>query len=260
MQQCLIELVENRYVDVIVSTGANIFHDVCEHFGVNHYLGHHHADDCNLFSRGIDRIYDVFAFEEEFRAIDLKFADFAGTIAPFSGSSYEFIRLFGEWMISQYPERKSLLSVCVKKKVPVFIPALCDSSIGIGLMVARRNGIQAHIKPPSRMLMRLPASWRDRERAGVVYIGGGVPKNFIQQTQVIADMYDAGQEGHALMSSVPPMPLTGGGSPDAHLRRPSHGGKEAPHAPRVQCFCDATIALPIITSGLIGRQGPAPAK
>ncbi|MCL2460818.1 MAG: deoxyhypusine synthase family protein, partial [Euryarchaeota archaeon] len=63
MQECLISLITNRYIDMIVSTGANIFHDICEHCGVHHYLGHHHVDDKALYEQGIDRIYDVFAYE-----------------------------------------------------------------------------------------------------------------------------------------------------------------------------------------------------
>jgi deoxyhypusine synthase len=253
MQQCLIDLVENRYVDIIVSTGANIFHDVCEHFGVNHYLGHHHVDDAELFSKGIDRIYDVFAFEEEFRGIDLKFAEFAETIAPFSCSSAEFIRKFGEWMIAGYPDRTSLLSTCIAKNVPVFIPALCDSSIGIGLMVARRNGIQAHIDQIADV-DEIARMVEGSEKTGVVYVGGGVPKNFIQQTQVIADMYGAGQEGHAYAIQYTTDAPHWGGLSGCTFEEGISWGKEAPQAPRVQCFCDATIALPLVVSGLIARK------
>ena len=85
MQKCIIELVERHYIDVIVSTGANIFHDACEHSVMRHYIGHHHVDDEHLFSKGIDRIYDVFAFEEQFRSIDRQIADFAKEIEPFQG-------------------------------------------------------------------------------------------------------------------------------------------------------------------------------
>ncbi|MDD1676752.1 MAG: deoxyhypusine synthase family protein, partial [Methanomicrobiales archaeon] len=90
MQQCLITLIERRYVDVIVSTGANVFHDACEHLGVRHYLGHHITDDAALFKEGIDRIYDVFAYENEFRDVDRFIATFADEITPFTGSSREF--------------------------------------------------------------------------------------------------------------------------------------------------------------------------
>ena len=103
MQKCIIELVERRYIDVLVSTGANIFHDACEHLGIRHYIGHHHVDDGHLFSKGIDRIYDVFAYEEQFRSIDRQFADFAKEIEPFRGSSREFIRQWGNGWSGRNP-------------------------------------------------------------------------------------------------------------------------------------------------------------
>lgn len=70
MQECLIELVERRYVDISCLYRCKYLHDICEHCGIRHYLGHHHVDDTELFEKGIDRIYDVFAFEEQFRAGD----------------------------------------------------------------------------------------------------------------------------------------------------------------------------------------------
>jgi deoxyhypusine synthase len=96
MQECLISLIERQYVDLIVSTGANIFHDICEHCGVHHYLGHHHVDDKALYEQGIDRIYDVFAYEEEFRVVDNAIAVFAESICGFSGSSAEFLKQLGK--------------------------------------------------------------------------------------------------------------------------------------------------------------------
>jgi len=116
MQRCLVDMVKHHYVDVIVSTGANIFHDICEHTGVCHYLGHHNVDDARLYKEGIDRIYDVFAFEEEFRRVDWGIAQYAETIAPFRGSSREFISLFGEYLIKNYPNRESITSTCAKKR------------------------------------------------------------------------------------------------------------------------------------------------
>ncbi|HPM53546.1 MAG TPA: deoxyhypusine synthase family protein, partial [Methanoculleus sp.] len=145
MQNVLVELVRHRYVDVLVSTGANIFHDTCEHLGVRHYIGHHHADDAALFEEGIDRIYDVFAYEEEFRSVDAEIARFADEIAPFRGSSREFIRRLGGWLCKQRPEGRSLIATCVEYDVPIFIPALGDSSIGIGLVMARRRGVDVDV-------------------------------------------------------------------------------------------------------------------
>ena len=252
MQKCLIELVENRFVDVIVSTGANIFHDICEHFGIRHYLGHHHANDGELFAQGIDRIYDVFAYEEQFRSIDMKIAEFAGTIAPFSCSSSQFIQRFGEWMMEQHPDRKSLLSTCIRKQVPVFIPALCDSSIGIGLLVGRRKGVRANIDQIADV-DEIAEIVEDSTKTGVVYIGGGVPKNFIQQTQVIADMYNAGLDGHAYAIQYTTDAPHWGGLSGCTFQEGISWGKESVRTKSVQCFVDATIALPLVTSALIAN-------
>ncbi|MDD1674881.1 MAG: deoxyhypusine synthase family protein, partial [Methanomicrobiales archaeon] len=145
MQQCLITLIERRYVDVIVSTGANVFHDTCEHLGVRHYLGHHVADDAALFQEGIDRIYDVFAYEHEFRDVDRFIATFADEITPFRGSSREFIRLLGGRLLREKPGSTSFTAAAAQHDVPIFVPALCDSSIGIGLVMARRRGVTVDV-------------------------------------------------------------------------------------------------------------------
>ncbi len=251
MQTCIIELVNNRFVDVIVSTGANIFHDVCEHLGVRHYQGHHHADDVALFSQGIDRIYDIFAYENRFREIDAEIARFAGEIAPFRGSSRVFVERLGRWLVEQRPDGRSVTAACAERGVPIFVPALCDSSIGIGLVMARRRGIEADVD----QLADTDEITRMMERAkktGVIYIGGGVPKNFIQQTQVIASIHDQDLGGHAYAVQYTTDAPHWGGLSGCTFEEAISWGKEAPDSARVQCFCDATIALPIITSALIG--------
>ncbi len=252
MQRCLIELVRRRYVDVIVSTGANIFHDVCEHLGVRHYLGHHHVDDTELFSHGIDRIYDVFAYEEEFRGIDRAIAEFAASIAPFNASSRRFVKVLGEWLIQNKPGSTSLTSVCAEYGVDIFIPAICDSSIGIGLLMARRQGIDIGIDQigDTDEISRLVES---ATKTGVIYIGGGVPKNFIQQTQVIASLHGNECGGHAYAIQYTTDVPHWGGLSGCTFEEAISWGKEAPESPRVQCFCDATIALPLITSALISK-------
>jgi deoxyhypusine synthase len=252
MQKCLIELVEHRYVDAIVSTGANVFHDVCEHLGIRHYIGHHHVDDGHLYKQGIDRIYDVFAFEEEFRGVDREFADFAKDISPFRGSSREFIQRWGERMISEKPDGRSLIASCISHNIPIFIPGLCDSSIGIGLLMARREGVPVEIDQIGDVdeIARIVEA---SKKTGVVYVGGGVPKNFIQQTQVIASIYESEQEGHAYAIQYTTDAPHWGGLSGCTFEEAISWGKEAVHAPRVQCFCDATIALPLITSALIAR-------
>ena len=250
MQKCLIELVERHYVDVIVSTGANIFHDACEHLGVRHYMGHHHVDDEKLFSQGIDRIYDVFAYEEQFRNVDRQIADFAKENAPFYGSSAEFIRMYGEFLLRTYPEGSSLIGSSVRSGVPVFIPAISDSSIGIGLLMARRDGVRVDIDQIADV-DEIAKIVEGSKKTGVIYIGGGVPKNFIQQTQVIASIYGNRQEGHAYAIQYTTDAPHWGGLSGCTFEEAISWGKESVHTPRVQCFCDATIALPLVTAALI---------
>ncbi len=252
MQACISRLVDEGYIDVIVATGANIFHDSCEHLGVRHYLGHHHVDDGDLFSRGVDRIYDVFAIEKEFRSVDRKFADFSARISPWKGSSAAFMKLWGAWITSTYPEKQSMIAACTRQSVPIFIPAICDSSIGIGLLMARREGVDIEIDQiaDTDEISRIV---EDSVKTGVIYLGGGVPKNFIQQTQVIADMYDSGKEGHAYAIQYTTDAPHWGGLSGCTFEEAISWGKESVNTVRAQCFCDATIALPIITSALVAK-------
>jgi deoxyhypusine synthase len=251
MQDCLIELVERRYVDAIVSTGANIFHDICEHCGIRHYLGYHHVDDTELFEKGIDRIYDVFAYEEQFRQVDNIIAQYAADICGFEGSSATFIRDLGLWLMKKYPEGRSLTATCAAAGVPVFIPALCDSSIGIGLVIARRLGIQIQVDQ-IQDADEITTLVEEAKRSGVIFIGGGVPKNFIQQTQIIASIHKTECRGHDYAIQFTTDTPHFGGLSGCTFEEAISWGKESCTCRKVQCFCDATIALPLVTSALIG--------
>ncbi len=251
MQRCLVEMAKRHYIDAIVSTGANIFHDICEHLGVCHYLGHHTADDCELYRKGIDRIYDVFAFEEEFRSVDRRIADWSGSIAPFRGSSREFIGKFGTWLSKEHPGRESLTSVCAKEKIPIFIPALCDSSIGIGLLIARRKGVDIDIDQitDADEITRMVETVK---KTGVIYVGGGVPKNFIQQTQVIGSIHDKELGGHDYAIQYTTDAPHWGGLSGCTFDEAISWGKESVTTRQVQVHVDATIALPLVISALVG--------
>jgi deoxyhypusine synthase len=250
MQQCLIEMARRHYVDVIVSTGANIFHDTCEHLGIHHYVGHHHVDDKDLYSRGIDRIYDVFAFEEEFRTVDRGIAAWSASLAPFRGSSREFIRRLGDWLCTGKPECESLTSVCAKEQIPIFIPALADSSIGIGLLIARRRGLDIDIDQIADA-DEITALVEEAEKTGVIYVGGGVPKNFIQQTQVIGSIHEKDLGGHRYAIQYTTDSPQWGGLSGCTFEEAISWGKESAGSEQVQVHVDATIALPLVISALI---------
>jgi deoxyhypusine synthase len=252
MQACIMELIRHRYIDVIVSTGANVFHDICEHLGVHHYLGYHHADDRMLFEKGIDRIYDVFAYEGEFREVDQFIARFARGIAPYRGSSPDFVERLGRTILEEKPHGVSFTAEAVRNNIPIFVPALCDSSIGIGLVIARRQGVEVSVDQiaDTDQITRIV---EQAKKTGVVYIGGGVPKNFIQQTQVIASIHNPQVHGHDYAVQYTTDSPHWGGLSGCTFEEAISWGKEVPDAPRVQCFCDATISLPLVTSALIAR-------
>lgn len=251
MQRCLMELVKHHYIDAIVSTGANVFHDICEHLGVRHYRGHHHVDDNDLFARGIDRIYDVFAYEQEFRNIDAQIAEYAGNVGTFRGSSQIFLERFAAWLDTTYPARESLITTCYHHDVPIFVPALCDSSIGISLLMARREGVDIDIDQIADV-DEITKIVESAQKTGVIYVGGGVPKNFIQQTQVAASIHKNNCEGHDYAIQFTTDAPHWGGLSGCTFEEAISWGKESASTKAVQCFCDATIALPIITSALIG--------
>lgn len=250
MQKVLIELARRHYIDVVVSTGANIFHDVCEHVGVCHYLGHHNVNDSELYEKGIDRIYDVFAYEEDFRRVDRGIANFAERIAPYRGSSREFLRAFGEWLARAVPNGESFLSTCAQEGIPVFVPALCDSSLGIGALIARRRGVRIDIDQIADT-DEVTSFVEDSKKTGVVYVGGGVPKNFIQQTQVIGSIHAKDLGGHDYAIQYTTDSPHFGGLSGCTFEEAISWGKESARTKQVQVHVDATIALPLVVSALI---------
>jgi deoxyhypusine synthase len=252
MQRVLMELAARNFFDVLVSTGANIFHDACEHLGVRHYQGEHRADDAELFSRGIDRIHDIYAYEKEFRAVDRWIADFAKGIAPFRGSSREFIDRLGMHLRREAPQGRSLVTTCVEKGIPVFVPALADSSIGISLFMARNEGAAVEVDQLADV-EEITSMVEGSVRTGVVSVGGGVPKNFIQQTQVVASIHGQDLGGHDYAIQYTTDAPHWGGLSGCTFEEAISWGKESPTSSRIQVFCDATIALPLVTSALIAR-------
>ena len=253
MRKVIKYLIENRLIDCLVSTGANIFHDCHEALGLKHYIGSHIANDEELFEHGIDRIYDVFAYEEEFRDTDHFIADFVKQHDGKSYSSREFIHLLGK-EISEKGDSDSIIASAYKHNVPIFIPALCDSSIGIGITIARRNGYNLNIdqiKDVDEITQMVELS----EKTGVVYVGGGVPKNFIQQTEVVASIMGHEVSGHEYAIQYTSDAPHWGGLSGCTFDEAISWGKIAREAKKIQVFVDATIAHPIVSHALHEKQG-----
>jgi deoxyhypusine synthase len=131
-------LIANRYVDCLVSTGANLYHDLHETRGQHHFLASPHADDAALADEQIDRVYDTLASEEEFIENDNWIADFAATLEPRAYTTREFLYQLGGhlWTTTQ---SDGILVAAYRANVPIFCPAIADSSIGMGLSQARQE-------------------------------------------------------------------------------------------------------------------------
>src|SRR6185295_3578628 len=125
-------LILDRYVDCLVSTGANLYHDLHETRGQHHYLGSPHADDAALAQERIDRVYDTFASEQEFIGNDIWIADFTATLEPRPYTTREYLYALGGhlWKTTG---RDGVLTAAYRTHVPIFCPAIADSSIGMGI-------------------------------------------------------------------------------------------------------------------------------
>lgn len=238
-------LIRERMVDCLVSTGANLFHDLCEGLGIVHYQGSACADDTYLNECKIDRIYDVFVSEVELHKVDLHISSFVkGLDTERRYSSRELMYMLGE----RLPDT-TILGAAHKAGVPIFVPALGDSSIGIGMVIAYREGHKVmvdQIKDVDEITQMVEKS----TQTGVVYIGGGVPKNFIQQTEVIAELIGIYSVGHKYAIQYTTDAPHWGGLSGCTFSEAVSWGKVAKEAKMVQVFSDATITVPVVVQAL----------
>lgn len=254
MRKLIVHIIENRWIDCLVSTGANLFHDIHETLGRYHWQGSPRVDDCQLKEAGIDRIYDTFAAEQEFRQTDDYIARFAAVIDQTRlYSTREFLNLLGE-SLSVHGSQKGILSSAFEAGVPVYCPAIGDSSIGIAIACGRYKGenrlnfdIVADVLETTRIVVR-------SENTGVIYLGGGTPKNFVQQTEMTASIMGEDIPGHKYAIQVITDPPHWGGLSGCTFAEAQSWGKVAVDATAATVYCDATIALPIMVAALEGDK------
>src|ERR671939_801330 len=252
-------LIANRYVDCLVSTGANLYHDLHETRGQHHYVGSPHADDAALAEERVDRVYDTFASEEEFIANDNWIADFACTLERRAYTTREFLHLLGGHLWTT-TGRDGILTAAYRARVPIFCPAIADSSIGMGLSQARQKQAGAGYIDTIGDIVKSANLVIRRPRTASVVLGGGTPKNFINQASVQAEFYSDEVGGHQYaLQIVTDVPHYGGAS-GATLEEAQSWGKLATDSAKVSVQADATIALPLLASALATTAPPLLAK
>ena len=252
-------LIAHRYVDCLVSTGANLYHDLHETRGRHHFIGSPHEDDAKLQGEHIDRVYDTYASEDEFCENDEWIAEFALTLERRPYTSREFLYRLGEYLWQQTGQ-EGILTNAYRANVPIFCPAIADSSIGMGLSQARHRDATAglidvvgDILESANIVIRHP-------RTASVVLGGGTPKNFINQASVQAEFFDDRVGGHRYaLQIVTDVPHFGGAS-GSSLEEAQSWGKLSVESDKVSVQADATIALPVLVSALATSAGKLLAK
>ncbi|HLD49206.1 MAG TPA: deoxyhypusine synthase [archaeon] len=237
MRQIVIDMLD--YSDVFVTTGANLTHDLIEALGYHHYQGSANADDKKLNKKGIDRIYDAYMPNNAYEGLEKFMQPLLRNIKK-EMNIREFL-----WEIGRNVKKESILKKCYDKKIPIFCPAISDSGIGLQVWSYIAQGNKLNVSAFDDLKEILDIAW-SAKKTGVIYIGGGVPKNYIQQAMQFS-------KAAAYAVQITTDNAAFGGSSGAELREGISWGKLSSRAKHITVNCDATIALPIIHAALKAR-------
>ncbi|HEY7369526.1 MAG TPA: deoxyhypusine synthase family protein [Thermoanaerobaculia bacterium] len=247
MRQVIVDLIEKNMVDVVVSTGAIISQDFYQVRGGRHYHGFVDADDKELRDLYIDRLYDTFIDEEEYWQTDLAVSRFADKLAPQNLSSRAFLAKLGALAKK---DKGSILGACARHGVPLFVPALNDSSIGIGLTEHYHRFRDKNKKPfqissicdnyeLTQIVVHSPAT-------SVLYISGGVPKNYINDSIVMSYIFGLDTGGHKYALQITQDAPHWGGLGGSTLSEATSWGKVSKKATHEMAFVETSIGLPML--------------
>ena len=248
------DLVKNNMIDAIVATGASIIDmDFFEALGFKHYQGSQFQDDAQLRKNYIDRIYDTYIDEEELQECDKAICDVANTLEPRSYTSREFIEELGKYLKTNGKKKGSLIETAYDNNVPIFCPAFTDSSAGFGLVMHQEQNPQKHITIDSiREFRELTEIKLQSKQSGLLMIGGGVPKNFIQDTVVCAELLGKKVDMHKYAIQITVADTRDGACSSSTLKEASSWGK-VDVTKEQMVFAEATSVLPLIASDAYHR-------
>ena len=249
------DLVKNNMIDAVVATGASIIDmDFFEALGFKHYQGSQFQDDTELRNNYIDRIYDTYIDEEELQACDKAICDIANTLEPRSYTSREFIQELGRYIKANGKKKGSLIEAAYDNKVPIFCPAFTDSSAGFGLVMHQELNPDKHMTIDSiREFRELTEVKLQSKQSGLLMIGGGVPKNFIQDTVVCAELLGKKVDMHKYAIQITVADTRDGACSSSTLKEASSWGK-VDVTKEQMVFAEATSVLPLIASDAFHRE------
>jgi deoxyhypusine synthase len=251
MRSLIADLIRERLIDVLVSTGANMVHDAIEALGGHHYKGHWLVDDYLLYKYHIYRIYDVFVPEEDFTKLDYRLAEMYDEIAAEnygkSLSSNEFAWELGK----RLKDKDSILRAAYEEKVPIFLPAVRDSEFGFihWLHASRESCKDPLVVDAFKDVQEIVDICKRSPRNGMVVIGGGVPRNTVQSAALASKK---GMDYAVVITMDRPEP---GGLSGSTLTETISWGKVKGKADKIMIIGDAMIVFPIIVASVIERLG-----
>ncbi len=253
MGELISVLIEFKLIDVLISTGANITHDLVDAASnVGHYLGSPNVDDDVLFKYRINRIYDIFLPEENYDKADVKLLE---TIqSSFNEKNIqitpsEFLQKIG----SKLPTN-SILSKAAQNNIPIFIPAFSDSELALKLLkydYYEGYKFQFDILGDVKKFGEIVKKYKEY---GTLIVGGGVPRNWAQQIFPMLDQFDKIiKMGYNYSVRIHTATEYDGGLSGSTFSEAKSWGKYSLESKHVSVWCDATIALPILITGLLQR-------
>ena len=251
LRQVIREMVELGLVDVVVSTGAILYQDIYQARGYQHYRGTPHADDGALRDLYIDRIYDTYVDEVGFGRTDSWVGLIADELAPGAYSSRQFMNEVAD----RLEDPNSIVATCRRHGVPMFVPALNDSSIGIGLtehhhrcVKNARPGIQIDSIQDNYELTQIVAR---AKATAAIYVAGGVPKNYINDSVVMSYIFERKDCGHRYALQMTTAVVADGGLSSSTLDEAMSWGKLKKTASRAMAWVEPTVALPLVATAAI---------
>ena len=252
LKHVIVDMVKNNMVDAIVSTGANIVdQDFFEALGFKHYIGTPYGvDDQELRELMIDRIYDTYIDEEDLRICDDTIAQICNSLQHRPYSSREFIVEMGRFLEEndKYAEfrENSIVYQCYKKGVPIFVPAFSDCSAGFGLVHHQFHNPESHVSLDSaKDFLEITKIKLHNQESGLFMIGGGVPKNFVQDIVVACDILEKEAPMHKYAIQITVADERDGALSGSTLKEACSWGK-VDTVYEQMVWAEATIAMPLI--------------
>ena len=243
------DMIKYNMVDAIVATGASIIDmDFFEALGFKHYQGSQFQDDTELRKNYIDRIYDTYIDEDELQMCDKAICEIADKLEPRSYTSREFINEIGKYLKNNAKKKGSLIETAHANNVPIFCPAFTDSSAGFGLVMHQEKNPNKHITIDAIREFRELTEIKIRSKgSGLFMIGGGVPKNFIQDTVICAELLGKEVDMHKYAVQITVADSRDGACSSSTLKEASSWGK-VDVTKEQMVFAEATSVLPLIAS------------